>query len=82
MKMTSSRMCVVSRDKQDKKDLIKITNDNGTWKLTNEDYIGRSIYLKKDKEIINKFLTKKIKCKNFVMNDKLKEELFKYAQHL
>ncbi len=82
MKMISSRMCVVTRQRQNKNDLIKITNDNGTWKLTNEDYLGRSIYLKKDKEIINKFLTKKIKCKNFVMNDKLKEELFEYAQYL
>ncbi len=85
MKVTSSkkRMCIITRDKLELKELIRITNVNGIWQINNLPYQGRSFYLKKDKEIIQKFLKrKKINLKNFTLNEPLKEELLKYAQNL
>ncbi len=85
MKVTSSkkRMCIITRDKLELKELIRITNVNGIWQINDLPYQGRSFYLRKDKEIIQKFLKrKKINLKNFTLNEPLKEELLKYAQNL
>ncbi len=85
MKGTSfkKRMCIITRDKLELKELIRITNVNGIWQINDLPYQGRSFYLRKDKEIIQKFLKrKKINLKNFTLNNSLKEELLKYAQNL
>ncbi len=85
MKVTLSkkRMCIITRDKLELKELIRITNVNGIWQINDLPYQGRSFYLRKDKEIIQKFLKrKKINLKNFTLNEPLKEELLKYAQNL
>ncbi len=85
MKVTLSkkRMCVISRQKLEVDELIRVTNINGIWKLNDLPYQGRSFYLKKEKDIIEKFLKrKKINIKNFSIDNSLKEELLKYAQNL
>ncbi len=85
MKVTLSnkRMCVVSRQKIETKNLLRITNINGEWKINDVPYKGRSFYLQKDKEVIKKFLNKKkTNIRNFNLNDSLKEELLEYAQNL
>ncbi len=85
MKVTLSkkRMCIISRQKIEVDKLIRITKINGTWKINNLPYKGRSFYLKKEKSTIEKFLKrKKINIKNFNIDNSLKEELLKYAQNL
>ncbi len=81
--LSKKRMCVITRDKLELKDLIRITNINGEWQINDLPYKGRSFYLKKEKAVIEKFLNrKKFHLKNFSLNEKLKEELLKYAQNL
>ncbi len=85
MKMTSSntRMCVVTRKRKNKDEMLKISNKNYKWIITDEVYVGRSIYITKDKEIINKFLKKTSKkLKNFNLEQTLREELIDYAKNL
>ncbi len=85
MKVTLSkkRMCVLSREKKDLNELLRITNIKGDWKINDEPYKGRSFYLQKDEEVIKKFLKKKkFNIRNFTLNESLKEELLKYAQNL
>lgn len=84
MKMISSkiRMCVVTRKRETRENLIQITKINNEWQINNKAYQGRSIYLLEDSNVIKKFLKQKKKIKNFELTDELKKELTNYAENL
>ena len=77
----NQRMCVVTRNKKTKKELIQITNYDKKWIINKATYLGRSFYITKDKKVILKFLENK-KYKKFQIDEVLKEELTQYAQNL
>ena len=61
MKKMPERTCVITREKTQKKDLLRVVRDN-TGKVsvdTTGKANGRGAYLKKDKEVINKAKTTK-----------------------
>lgn len=76
----NTRQCVITKEKHFKSELVKISKVDGVWKMTDELYVGRSIYILSKKDIIQKFLEQKKKIRYFEMNDKLKEDLIKHAK--
>ncbi len=75
MKKIPLRMCIVTREKLPKKDLIRIV------KFNNEVFIdetgkknGKGCYLKKDIEVIKKAKEKKIIDK--ILETEIKEEIY------
>ena len=79
-KKTPMRMCVVSREKLPKKDLIRIVHFEGKTSidLTGKQN-GKGCYFKKDKDIIEKARNKKILNHIFEteVSDEIYEELLK-----
>ena len=79
-KKVPMRMCIVSREKLPKKDLIRVVkfNDNISVDLTGKQN-GKGCYLKKDINIINQARQKKILNHIFECNvaDSIYEELIK-----
>lgn len=75
MKKTPYRMCIVTREKLPKKDLIRVVNyeNNITVDLTGK-LNGKGCYLKKDIEVIN--TAKKRKILNTVFSLDVKEEIY------
>ncbi len=61
MKKTPMRSCVITREKCDKRDLIRIVRTPEREVIIDETgkANGRGAYLKKDKEVINKAKTTK-----------------------
>lgn len=77
------RLCVVTKKKYYKDELLKITREEDEWVISDKSYSGRSIYLLNNKETIEKFLSfKSYKIRYFTMNEKLREGLLKHAQNL
>ncbi|MCD7879165.1 MAG: YlxR family protein, partial [Candidatus Gastranaerophilales bacterium] len=74
------RQCVSCRAFKDKSDLIRITKDYKTQEIKlnyNSEIIGRSVYICKNKECLEKAIKKK-KIENFLkagISEKLKENL-------
>lgn len=80
MKKIPMRMCVISREKLPKNDLIRVVSFNGEVKvdLTGKAN-GKGCYLKKDIDIINEARNKKILNHIFEMevNNEIYDELLK-----
>lgn len=77
------RTCVITKKKEQQNQLIRITKIENSWQLNVENkYQGRSIYLIKDKQVIEQLLTNKRKIRYFELNEKLIQELENYAQNL
>lgn len=75
------RMCVVTREKHPKKDLIRIVmTENGLIADLSGKVNGHGVYLKKDKEVIKKAKEKKILDKLF--ETKVSEELYEKINEL
>lgn len=75
MKKTPLRMCIVTREKLPKKDLIRIVKYNDEIIVdTTGKQNGKGCYLKKDMEVINKAKNTKVLDKVFETN--IKEEIY------
>lgn len=82
--LSNKRMCVVTKKRCNAEELIRITNIKDKWVINDNKKIqGRSFYIQKDKNLIDKFLNaKKRNVRKFVLDDNLKKELLNYAQNL
>lgn len=75
MKKTPLRMCIVTREKLPKKDLIRIVKYNEeVFVDTTGKQNGKGCYLKKDAEVIEK--AKKTKILDKVLEIKINEEIY------
>ncbi len=79
MKMILSRMCVITRKRKPRKELIKITRVDNIWYVdANQTMFGRSIYIDLNDATFNKFQKQQKRFKieddnfNIILND-LKE---------
>ncbi len=67
MKMTLSRMCVITRVKKQRHELVKITKVNNNWFLDEDQKLfGRSIYIDLNEHTLFKFSKQQ---KRFKMTD-------------
>ncbi|HOP65995.1 MAG TPA: YlxR family protein [Bacilli bacterium] len=82
MKKIPLRTCIVTKEKLDKRDLIRIVKDkdgNVSVDLTGRAN-GKGVYLKKDKEVIlkaSKYLPKALECE---IESEIYEELEKLVK--
>lgn len=81
VKKIPMRMCVVTREKLPKKELLRVVkfNDEISVDLTGKQN-GKGCYLKKDKSVVqlarkNKILNKIFECD---VNDEIYDEILKY----
>lgn len=75
MKKIPLRMCIVTREKLPKKDLIRIVKfNNGVFIDETGKKNGKGCYLKKDIEVIKKAKEKKIIDK--ILETEIKEEIY------
>ena len=77
------RMCIVTREKWPKKDLIRVVSFNGKVSVdATAKKNGKGCYLKKDAEVIKKAKDKKIldKVLETEVNDEIYDELFKIVE--
>ncbi|MDD4705622.1 MAG: YlxR family protein [Bacilli bacterium] len=76
MKKIPLRMCVVTKEKLPKKDLIRIVKyNNEVFVDINGKQNGKGCYLKKDIEVINK--AKKTKILDKILETNINEEIYK-----
>lgn len=60
MKKTVYRMCVQTRDVVNRREMIRIVMSNDILQIDDSYKIqGRSIYIKRDRELITKFISRK-----------------------
>ena len=81
MKKIPERTCVVTKEKTQKKDLLRVVRDkegNVSIDETGKSY-GRGAYLKKDAEVINKARTTKVleRVLEVPIPDEIYEEMLK-----
>ncbi len=87
--MDKLRMCIVCREMQDKRDLIRIVKnkDNEIFVDLTGKKNGRGAYVCKKSECLNKIIKQKTLNKTFKMNipdeiyEKLREEIVGYQQN-
>jgi len=83
--MTLSRMCIISKVKKPRNEMLKITKVNNEWFVDEEQkFFGRSIYLVLNLENIEKFEKQKKRFKMSEANfEKVKNQIMElYEKNL
>jgi len=75
MKKIPMRMCVVTREKLPKMELIRVVNTGGCFVVDETGKVnGHGVYLKKDIEVVEK--ARKTKCLNKVFETTVPENIY------
>ena len=82
MKKVPQRMCLITREKYDKKDLIRVVRNKELGVLIDDTgkVNGKGAYLKKDKEVIEK--AKKTKALEKALEIEIPDNIYEELENL